>query len=249
MSDVTANESVHRGIRVIRNAFTTLAGFALDERDPADGLRRVCALCGASAWAGRHCLTCHTDAHPSCFGCGACLPQRVRSGRRYCSTTCRVRVHNYYRHTGDGQARLVREAAQRAQFWAAFAGAWPASPEQRQTRRSPVRESWQTRRYHPGFARRVTCSHRCDLTLSCIAGRRSGTRLRASPSTAVCVASESTPAAVTPSTAQMPVARRRTGHGVRSRPRHDARPRRPGAAPPTWPSSPMQPKHQRRTTS
>lgn len=219
MSTVTDNVLLPREIRVIRNAFTTLAGFALDEHDPADGRYRRCALCGASAWVGRHCLTCHTDAHLSCFGCGACLPLRASRGRRYCSTTCRVRAHNYYHHTTEGRTRLLQDQARSAAFWSATAP-WPkASDERMRARRSratgavcgrcghefaegeqrfrgrvwratyvmcepcapkhkgwdearpcegcgcPVRESWQTRRYHrQGFTRRVTCSHRCDLT-------------------------------------------------------------------------------------
>jgi hypothetical protein len=125
---VTDNAYPSRCLPVSRNAYQTLAGFALDFRD---GWVH-CSVCdGKSHW--QHCLTCHQQPeyevsrhngktyvknadHGSCFGCGACLPARVRHGRIYCSTTCRVRAHNFYHGTATGRAKLAEYERNRDAF-------------------------------------------------------------------------------------------------------------------------------------
>jgi len=130
--------------RVEHGAYVTLAGLALDW----NGGWVSCSICGGkSHW--RHCATCHQQAeyvvsdhngqtypksadHGSCFACGRCMPPRARG--RYCSTTCRVRAHNYYHHTIAGQASLAELKLRSAAFWEAskrmFGG---ASPEWRRS--------------------------------------------------------------------------------------------------------------------
>jgi len=138
---VTANAYPAGGIPVIRNAYVTLAGLALDRR----GEWVHCAVCGGkSSWL--HCSTCHQEPeyvvsardgksyakpadHGSCFACGRCRPPRARG--RYCSTTCRVRAHNFYRNTPAGRAKVAEDEVRQAAFReAAFRVLGRATPEQ-----------------------------------------------------------------------------------------------------------------------
>lgn len=118
---------------VIRNAYVTLAGFALTVKRSDV----TCSICGLTTRM-KHCVTCHEPngtytfrgvehhdsppSHGSCFGCGACMPPKDE--RRYCSSTCRVRAHNYYHHTEEGQARAAAEKAAADAWMKAFSTAF-----------------------------------------------------------------------------------------------------------------------------
>ncbi len=92
---VTHNDSGQVASTVMRNA--ACCGCEEYERiGPVNGDRR-------SSYGQLHCKTCHGNSHIACLMCGVCLPPRHRYDRRYCSSTCRVRVHK-----GREQARLGR---------------------------------------------------------------------------------------------------------------------------------------------
>lgn len=149
---VSRNEDGCTPPRVIRNAYVTLAGFALTW----DGGWVSCAECGGRTYQ-RHCLSCHQQQtykevkgksypedvdHDSCYACGRCLPPQSR--RNYCSTTCRVRTHNYYRHTAEGQAKRAKREAD-TQEWLE---GWRT-------------EGWETRRRQGQSKRYGTVCGRC----------------------------------------------------------------------------------------
>lgn len=125
----TANGSGNFPPSVSHNAYVTLAGFALTWA--RDGWVS-CSICGGKSYK-QHCVTCHqqpeyrTSAHngedypkqadhDSCYACGRCQAPGYRGS--YCSSTCRVRAHNYYHHTTAGQVKLAEQKARSEAFMA-----------------------------------------------------------------------------------------------------------------------------------
>ena len=86
----TDNGSVHVAGSVSHNAGCTACDAVLGSGHDPNGYRR-------------HCTACHQSTHYACAECDACLPRGARWDRYYCSSSCRVKVHQW-RHSPEGIA-------------------------------------------------------------------------------------------------------------------------------------------------
>ena len=100
---VTDNSSPHEGSAVTCHGCEDNANW-LTSRDGLPGLQL-------------HCETCHEDRHRACVRCGACLPDRHRWDRFYCSSSCRVRAHQEReRWAAENPEEVARREAERRQL-------------------------------------------------------------------------------------------------------------------------------------
>jgi hypothetical protein len=93
VESVTDNASVAPDSDVTRNGCTECA-----RHIPASNRKWL----GAS----QHCRTCHADGHRACAECGKCMPGGSRLDRQYCSSTCRLKVYQWWR-SPEGVARCA----------------------------------------------------------------------------------------------------------------------------------------------